>query len=95
MTPGQPRATGVTFQVPDSIGTESFAVPSPSESMLGRTTATPSRSRGSPRNGRHSVHRVCVSPRRPAVRGRGKTRARDVWTFFKEVDGRRECLFCQ
>ena len=98
-TPIRPNRN-VTFSTPDSVGAETFRTPSPSDSMLAaptpsRNPRTPNRAPRTPRNGRHSVHQVRATPRRPTAHGPTKNKAKDVWTFFKEVNGRRECIFCQ
>jgi hypothetical protein len=61
------------------------------------TPSTPSRTPGRPRTGRHStVHRP--RPQSPVIGPAGhkhRHTASDVWTFFEEMEGKNECVFCK
>jgi hypothetical protein len=86
----------VDLDQPDLLASgdeESFPDVSPTPSMVGSPAE---RSRGSPRVGRHSTARVgaTVGPVH-ANAAKKKKGARDVWTFFQEMDDGCFCVFCQ
>lgn len=96
---------------PPSPGAESFRSPSPGSDSNDRTPHTPlrqmssncrqtlnlaaNRAHSSPRIGPHSTQRRTRLPPRRSADGKKKTKADDVWMFFKELDGHNECVFCQ
>ena len=111
LSPASSPAPPFITSQPPSPGAESFRFPSPGtdsndgipHTPLRQTTANRQRTlglatnhiRGSPRIGPHSTQRHSRLPPRRSGDGKKKTKADDVWMFFKELDGHNECIFCQ
>ena len=106
-----PTAANVRLDLPSSppsVGAESFASPSPTQSELDeeqghranttlnrRTLQVVAHTHGTPRVGWHSPLRAQHQEQRQVNEAK-KLKARDVWSFFKKNEnGQHACLFCR
>jgi hypothetical protein len=78
-------------------GTPHTPLRQPSSSRVHTLTMFTTWACGSPSIRPHSIQRSSHLPLHwtATAKTRKKLKADDVWTFFKEVDGHNECIFCQ